>query len=213
MEGTIDVGIVAEDPTWRQWVLDTLTRAPGVRTSLVLRSAAEALHALRELPAPRVLLLALAAPDPTSLDLLAYLRVAAPATSTVLVSAVTEEAAVLAAIRAGAVGYLRPPIDAERLVESIRTADAGGAPLDATIARQIVQHLHARPARTGMVRLTDRERQIMGRLVEGGSLKELAASMGLSPHTVDTHVRNIYAKLGVRTKSAAVAKALRDGIA
>jgi len=119
---------------------------------------------------------------------------------------------VLEALAAGASGYL---LKADRLDTIIRGIDevlTGGAPLNSHIARMILTAFNAVTPATPETDLTDREREILSLLVKGLIKKEIADQLGVSYHTVDTHVRNIYGKLQVHNLSGAVAKAMQLGL-
>lgn len=119
---------------------------------------------------------------------------------------------VLEALAAGASGYL---LKADRLDTILRGIDevlAGGAPLNSHIARMILTTFNAVTPATPETDLTDRERETLSLLVKGFIKKEIAEQLGVSYHTVDTHVRNIYGKLQVHNLSGAVAKAMRLGL-
>ncbi|MEY3898064.1 MAG: hypothetical protein RLZZ214_3585 [Verrucomicrobiota bacterium] len=119
---------------------------------------------------------------------------------------------VLEALAAGASGYL---LKADRLDTILRGIDevlAGGAPLNSHIARMILTTFNAVTPATPETDLTDRERETLSLLVKGFIKKEIADQLGVSYHTVDTHVRNIYGKLQVHNLSGAVAKAIRLGL-
>lgn len=119
---------------------------------------------------------------------------------------------VLEALAAGASGYL---LKADRLDTILRGIDevlAGGAPLNSHIARMILTTFNAVTPATPETDLTDRERETLSLLVKGFIKKEIADQLGVSYHTVDTHVRNIYGKLQVHNLSGAVAKAMRLGL-
>jgi DNA-binding NarL/FixJ family response regulator len=116
------------------------------------------------------------------------------------------------ALSAGAIGYLLKPASGEQIIEAIETALMGGAPMNAFIARKVIERLTGKGGDRAKDQsgLTAREREILERLVQERSQKQIAHDLSLSPHTVDTHLRNIYAKLHVHSRSGAVAKALRD---
>ena len=100
----------------------------------------------------------------------------------------------------------------ERIVEAVREVEAGAAPINGFIAGRVLTLL-ARLASPGPdYGLTPREHDTLELLVAGLTMKEVAARMGVSYHTVDTHVRHVYAKLQVRSRGGAVAKALRERI-
>lgn len=120
---------------------------------------------------------------------------------------------VLEALAAGASGYLLKADRLDTILRGIDEALSGGAPLNSHIARMILSTFNAvRPA-TPEIDLTDREREILGLLAKGLIKKEIADQLSVSYHTVDTHVRNIYAKLKVHNLSGAVAKAIQLGLA
>jgi DNA-binding NarL/FixJ family response regulator len=119
---------------------------------------------------------------------------------------------VLEALAVGASGYL---LKADRLDTILRGIDevlSGGAPLNSHIARMILTTFNAVTPATPNIDLTDRERETLGLLVKGLIKKEIADQLGVSYHTVDTHVRNIYGKLQVHNLSGAVAKAMQLGL-
>lgn len=115
---------------------------------------------------------------------------------------------VLEALAAGASGYLLKADGLDAILRGIDEVLSGGAPLNSHIARMILTTFNAvRPA-TPDIDLTDRERETLSLLVQGLIKKEIADQLGVTYHTVDTHVRNIYGKLQVHNLSGAVAKRL-----
>ncbi len=135
-----------------------------------------------------------------------------PAAKILVITVYDHKPVVLEALAAGASGYL---LKADRLDTILRGIDeviAGGAPLNSHIARMILTTFKAvRPA-TPDIDLTDRERETLSLLAKGLIKKEIAEQLGVSYHTVDTHVRNIYGKLKVHNLSGAVAKAIQLGL-
>lgn len=119
---------------------------------------------------------------------------------------------VLEALAAGASGYLLKADGLDAILRGIDEVLAGGLPLNSHIARMILTTFNAvRPA-TPEIDLTDRERATLDLLSKGLIKKEIAEQLGVSYHTVDSHVRNIYAKLQVHNLSGAVAKAMQLGL-
>jgi len=119
---------------------------------------------------------------------------------------------VLQALAAGAGGYLLKADRLETILRGIDEALSGGAPLNSHIARMILSTFNTvRPERPE-TDLTERERETLSLLAKGFIKKEIADQLGVSYHTVDTHVRNIYVKLKVHNLSGAVAKAIQLGL-
>lgn len=115
---------------------------------------------------------------------------------------------------AGACGYLLKKTPPARLLDAIRELQEGGAPMSPQIARQVVKLFrNVAPPEESPVRLTPNEAQVLHLLVEGRSYKTAANEMNLTIHAVSFHARHVYEKLHVHSKSEAVAKALRTGVA
>ena len=135
-----------------------------------------------------------------------------PQAKILVITVYDHKAVVLQALAVGASGYL---LKADRLDTILRGIDevlAGGAPLNSHIARMILTTFNAVTPATPESDLTERERETLSLLVKGFIKKEIADQLGVSYHTVDTHVRNIYGKLQVHNLSGAVAKAMRLGL-
>lgn len=115
------------------------------------------------------------------------------------------------ALCAGASGYLLKNTTPARLLESIQEAVIGGAPMSPEVARRVIRLFREfRPPETASYRLTPQETDLLKLLVEGHYKKTAAHQMGISTNTVSFHLKNIYGKLQVHSKTEAVAKALRE---
>ncbi|MHC6217971.1 response regulator [Stenotrophomonas acidaminiphila] len=149
-------------------------------------------------------------PDGTGIELIHWMRAHVPAVQAVVVSAFAEEEAIFSALRAGAVGYLLKDRDDVELVVALRSLQRGGAPIDPMIARRILALLpeEATPVPAPPeVNLSERERGILGMVAQGYGNREIAELLGLSRLTVEAHTRNIYRKLAVGSRTAAVFEA------
>jgi DNA-binding NarL/FixJ family response regulator len=117
------------------------------------------------------------------------------------------------AMCAGACGYLLKKTPPARLLECIGEAVAGGAPMSPEVARRVVALFRKfAPPKNVDYHLTAHETRLLKLLVEGYNFKNVAAKLGVSVNTISFHMRNIYEKLQVHSKSEAVAKALRQGL-
>jgi DNA-binding NarL/FixJ family response regulator len=115
------------------------------------------------------------------------------------------------AICAGASGYLLKNTAPARLLESLREVVDGGAPMSPDVARRVVTLFRQfRPPARASYHLTPQETELLKLMVEGHHYKTAATAMGISPNTISFHLRNIYGKLQVHSKTEAVAKALRE---
>jgi DNA-binding NarL/FixJ family response regulator len=115
------------------------------------------------------------------------------------------------ALCAGATGYLLKKTAPARLLESLRDVVGGGSPISPGIARRMIALFqNVRPPERADYHLTPHETRLLKLLVQGHTYKTAAAELGSSVHAVSFHLRNIYAKLRVHSKSEAVVKAMRD---
>ena len=117
------------------------------------------------------------------------------------------------ALCAGACGYLLKKTPWPKLVEALREAVEGGSPMSPEVARRVITIFREiKPPRQAQHELTPHETRLLRMLVEGHSYKTAAAQLNVSVNTIKFHLRHIYEKLQVHTKSEAVAKALRHGL-
>jgi DNA-binding NarL/FixJ family response regulator len=209
-EQEIHVWIVLDDAPLRGTVRDILEQRPGMRCTLAAESCEEALAALRRGCMPQVVLMDLAPPGTSGADGIARIAAISPASQIVVLTNHDDDGRIFQALCAGACGYLLEPAPGEQIIGAVETAARGGAPMSPPIARKVLQML-TQAARAGSAHgLTGREREVLQFLVEARSQKQIAHALGLSPHTVGTHLRKIYAKLQVHSRSGAVARALRE---
>ena len=116
------------------------------------------------------------------------------------------------ALRHGASGYLSKRASADEVVQGIRDVMRGGAAMSPQIARRVLNIFAQLNAPGVDYGLTNREKDVLNELVAGKTKKRIARDLSLSIYTVDTHLRSVYTKLHVNTQTAAVAKALKEGI-
>ena len=139
------------------------------------------------------------------------LRERFPALPIVVLTVHSEDDKIFQALCAGANGYLLKNTPAAKIIEALKEVLAGGAPMSPDVARQVVKLFRTfSPPETAVYHLTEQEKQILKMLVEGHHYKTAAYELGISTSTVSFHLKNIYAKLQVHSKSEAVVKALRE---
>jgi DNA-binding NarL/FixJ family response regulator len=158
---------------------------------------------------PDVVLMDLLMPVMDGIAATAAIRRASPDTEVIALTSVLEDAAVLDAVRAGAIGYLLKDAQADELCRAIRAAAAGQVQLSPKAAERLVREVRAP---TSPEALTDREIEVLTRLAHGRSNKEIAHDLIISEKTVKTHVSNILAKLGVSSRTQAALYAARIGL-
>lgn len=178
-------------------------------------SVAEARAAFGD-DAPDVLLVDLGLPDGSGLDIIRQEKRRHPTCEMMVVSIFGDEDNVVAAIEAGASGYLLKDSLAEHFLETIRELQGGGSPISPSVARILLNRSRAprsgdTPATTG-IELAARETQILGLVAKGFNFSEIGRLLGISANTVKTHVYRIYHKLSVHSRGEAVFEAKKLGL-
>lgn len=207
---TVEVWLIEDNAAFRRSVARTIDKQPGFHCSQVFARCEDALLALRQLPKPRVILLDVGLPGIDGIFAIPQLRERAPETALIILTVFEDEDKIVRAICAGAAGYLLKTTTPEEIVRAIHEVLEGGAPMNGRIARRVLDIFSKLSRPASDYGLTAREREILQLAVEGLTKKEIAARLDCSIHTADSHLRHIYEKLHVNTRSGAVAKALNE---
>jgi DNA-binding NarL/FixJ family response regulator len=212
---TIRILITDDHAVVRQGLRMFLQLDPEMEVIGEAGDGAEALRLVERL-SPDVVLMDLLMPVMGGIDAIGQIRTRFPDTEVVAMTSVLENAAVVGAVRAGAIGYLLKTTEADALCASIRAAASGQVRLAPEAAALLMQEIQLpAPAATsvsGIDALTERETDVL-RLVAGGRAnKEIASELGIGEKTVKTHVSNVLAKLGVQSRTQAALYAARVGL-
>lgn len=208
----ITVGIVEDRDEIREGLAELVAGTSGFICRGTWGTMEEALVAMHD-SAPDVVLIDLGLPGMDGIEGIRRLKALHPHLTMVVLTVYQDDERLFQALCAGACGYLLKKTPADRLVIALQEAVAGGAPMSPEIARQVVGFLgRVRPIEKADYQLTAHETRVLKLLVEGHSFVAAAQSLGVSRATVAFHVRRIYEKLQVRSRSDAVVKALRGGL-
>ena len=160
---------------------------------------------------PDVAVLDFDLPDRRGAPLVQACRTASPDTRALMLSSRRDGADVYDAIAAGAAGYMLKTVDAETIRSAIQLVADGETVLDPMLHRLVAAEIRLHAARAS-VDLTTRERQVLSLVAEGCSSREIGARLFVSEATVKTHLGKLYEKLGVSSRAAAVAEAMKRGL-
>jgi DNA-binding NarL/FixJ family response regulator len=206
----IRVAIVEDERRTREGLRALIEGSAGFQCVGAWGSVEEALGSVRA-AAPNVLLLDLGLPGMSGTEGIGPLHERCPNLAVVVLTVYEDNERVFDALCAGASGYLlknTPPI---KLLDALRDAVNGGAPMSSEIARRVIDLFRRyRPPEKAAHSLTPHEVRLLRLLVEGHSYKSAAGELGVSVNTIAFHIQNIYGKLQVHSKSEAVARALRE---
>ena len=212
MNDVVRVATVEDQRAIREGLRFFIDNAPGFRCTGCFGSVEEALPALT--PAlVDIVLMDLALPGMSGIEGIRIIHARHPGLKLVALTIYEDDDRIFEALCAGASGYLLKKTPPPRLFECLQEVVSGGAPMSPEVAGRVVALFRDfRPPSLADHHLTPHEVRLLALLTEGHSYKSAAAALGGSVNTIAFHMKNIYAKLHVHSKSEAVAKALRHRI-
>lgn len=159
-------------------------------------------------------LIDLSLPDGSGHDVIRKLACECPDCTIVVATIFDDDDHLFPALRAGAQGYLLKDEPPERLAKQLQGIREGRPPLSSSVARRMLAHFREEEARQDDTHamLSPREREVLRRLARGLSIAAIAQEMGISPHTVGDHVKNIYRKLNIASRAEAALQAKDMGL-
>ena len=207
---TIEVAIVEDRREIRESLALLIGGTAGFRCIGSYRSMEEALEKLKY-HQPHVLLSDIGLPGMTGIEGISILKDRHPDLLILMLTVYDDDDRIFAAMCAGACGYLLKKTPPARLLEGLKEAVTGGAPMSPEVAKRVIALFREiRPPERADYELTPHETRLLKLLVQGHNYKTAAAELGVTVHTVSFHLRSIYEKLQVHSKSEAVAKALQN---
>lgn len=209
---TLRIAIIEDERDIRESLAALISGTPGF-SCVAKYGMAETALANIERENPDLILTDLGLPGMSGVEGIARIREIFPDTPILVLTVYDNDDKIFAALCNGATGYLLKNTTPARLLESLQDAANGGSPMSPAIASRVIKLFREfRPSESAAYRLTPQETQLLKLLVEGHHKKTAAREMNISVHTVSFHLKNIYEKLQVHSKTEAVAKALRDRV-
>ncbi len=181
----------------------------------VVGEAGDGREALAQVAAlrPDVVVMDLLMPVMDGVEATRAIRAQYPDVEVVALTSVLEDRLVVDVVEAGAAGYLPPPTRPPHLCEALRAAARGEVRLDPRAQARLVRELRSpKPPADASERLTEREQEVLRHLGRGATNKAIAQALGVGEATVKTHVSNVLAKLGLKSRTQAALHALREGL-
>src|SRR5438046_4656521 len=205
----VQVSFVEDNDRVRESLASLIEGARGFRCVGAHRSAEAALKLVPD-EKPDVVLMDIHLPRLSGIDCVRKLKAIEPDLLVIMLTAYADDDLIFQALKAGANGYLVKQTSPSEILAAIREVHEGGAPMSSNIARKVIHSFHQTgPGKSPTETLSPRELEILDLLSKGYMNKEIADILSIAFQTVHTHVRNIYTKLHVRSRTEAVAKYLR----
>ena len=218
--------IVEDEPEFLRRFADAVIADPDLHLVAAVASGTAG-RALLDAETVDVLLVDLGLPDMDGTDLIRHAVARHPGCDCLVVTMFADDAHVMASLEAGATGYLLKDARNDRIAAAVHEVQAGGSPISPSIARRVLARMRGAPAPSVPAAaapvpgtpaatptespLSQRETEILQYIAKGFSFDTVGEVLGISPHTVVTHVKKIYEKLAVRGRNQAVDKARKRG--
>ena len=205
----IKVAVVEDDARLRRVLAEVFASAADCDCVGLFRNGATAIAGIPPLR-PDVIIMDINLPDQSGVDCVVRLSPQLPGCQIIMLTVYQDTEMIFKALAAGAHGYLVKPVMPEELLEAVRSIRVGGAPMSPAIARKVIDFFHRpspvpAPAPVSDAGLGPREQQVLEKLVNGLSQKEIATELGIGVSTVNTYMQRIYEKLHVRTRREIIA--------
>jgi len=207
----VRVALVEDHPAFRQRLAERLRFFDAVTLTHTAEDGERFLRMLEdEERLPQVVLMDIEMPGLSGIETTRRLKAAHPGIDVLMLTVFEHDESIFTSIRAGASGYLLKDTPTAEVVRAVLELTEGGAPMSPGIARRVLERARtaASPAPAAAFDLTDRERELLQHLVDGSTEEAIAEALFISPHTVRTHIKNIYKKLHVHSRAAVVRTAL-----
>jgi DNA-binding NarL/FixJ family response regulator len=200
------IAIVEDNKVIRESLTEFVHADPECRCVCACATAEEALKVFPK-HEPEIVLMDIQLPNMSGIDCIAQLKQILPSVQIIMVTVYEDTERIFKALRMGACGYLLKRCAPEELISAIREVRQGGAPMSREIARKVIASFQEpATAATEVEDLTAREREILELLASGFPNKEIADRVGLTDGTVRWHLRHVYNKLHVRSRTEAALK-------
>jgi len=207
--------LLADDhPPFREGLSRLLGEESDVEVVAVVADGEEAVRVAEEL-SPDVVIMDVAMPSLNGIEATKQIKAALPNAAVVVLSAYDYDSYVFSAIEAGAAAYLMKSLSVDQLVSAIRAVHAGETVLDRTAARKLFARFSSTEdgatSKESSQRLHQRQLEVLRLAARGLSNKEIARELAVSERTIQSHLSNIFEKLGVNSRTEAVLRALKEG--
>jgi len=208
----INIWLVEDNVRYRKTLKGLINRTSDMQCSELFSSCEDAINYNNQVDTPDVILLDIGLPGMSGIRGIEKFKILYPSTYILILTVYDDNDNVFEALCEGASGYLLKDSPPEKILDSIHEVLAGGAPMNMKIAHKVLDMFTKLKPQTKIYGLTDREKEILHFLADGLTKQQIADKMFLSFHTVNAHLKNIYAKLHVNTCTGAVSKAFKENL-
>lgn len=209
----LKIALFEDDKILREMLFQLIHGTPGFTCTGAFPDAEDIIHKI-EKAEPDVVLMDIHMPGMSGIEAVRLIKKKFPAVNILMQTVFDEDEIIFEAICAGASGYLLKNTPPAKVLEALQEVNSGGAPMSASVARKLLDTFQKNMffQKQDGFNLSAREKEVLQHLVKGMSYKMIADKCGISIDTIRFHVKNIYEKLHVNSKSEAVVKAIQNRI-
>lgn len=207
-----NIWLIEDNAHFRRTMQWLVNRASGMKCTFAFESCEEALVKLEHEVMPELILLDINLPGMNGIQGIEKIKSISPETHILILTVYDDNEKVFDALCAGASGYLLKDSSPEKIIASIEEALAGGVPMSMKIAHKVLEIFSQLKPKKSDYGLTAREKELLQLMTSGMTRQQIADKLFISFHTVTTHLKNIYSKLHVNSKSGAVSKVYKENI-
>jgi len=203
----IKAGIVEDDPRYQDLLRVILSSSDKVTPVFIIGNCNDIISDVRKFQ-PEVVIMDINLPGKSGIEGVTELKKTFPEVKVLMLTVFEDEDKIFSAIKAGADGYLLKKDSPQKVMDSIQDVFDGKSSMNGIIARKVLEYFHKKPVvkNPDEYNLTKREREILELLMDGLSYKDIADKCFISTQTLNSHIKNIYTKLGVHSRAEASAK-------
>lgn len=201
----LNIGIIEDEKQIREGMITMINGSEGFSCKHAFDNAEDAIKKVPMLNLD-VVLVDIHLPGKSGIDCIAELKPKCSHTQFIIFSSFEDTESVFKSLKVGATGYLTKTTEPSKILDALVDVYKGGSPMSSNIARKIVNSFHSTESNTELEKLSAREKEILDLLTKGYRYKEIANQLFLSTETVRTHIRNIYEKLQVNSRTEAINK-------
>ena len=203
----ISVVIVEDDDQIREGISTLIKSSDGFCLNGAFGECESLLSVLDDI-LPDVFLMDISMPGMNGIECTSKIKRLYPSADIIILTVYEDDSRIFESLRAGASGYILKKSSLDQILDAIRDVNSGGAPMTPIIAKKVLNYFSETPEEQEDFNLTKREKEILHELVNGLSYKKISDTLYISLDTVRSHIKNIYQKLHVNSKSEAILKAL-----
>jgi len=206
------VWIVEDSEGFAESLAELINTTEDLQCERVFNRCEDALQEIKDGSLPDIILMDIGLPGMSGIEGIRHVKTLAPAVQVIMLTVYEDNENIFHAISAGASGYLHKSATLDAIIDSLKSILLGGAPVNPNIAKKILSMFAESHMAKSDYGLSSREKEVLQLLVGGLSKRQIGEKLFVSQNTIDTHIRNIYAKLQVNSRVGAVTKVLKEKI-